>query len=583
MWQLIINGPGYFDTTYDLPEGLTSLGRADENDIVLSGDLVSRKHAKITVAGDDLTIEDLGSRNGSRLNGQPFTGTADLKAGDLVHVGENTLSIRQPNKVENQATEMVDLGAGGVKRYGEGMDIGAAVVVAKNVKESVVLRALDNIMPFTPREGIPLPDDMPGSDRPTPLPGTLPAASPAAGTPTPITYDALLLLYKVSEALSTSRSQQAFLELTADRILESVKATTAVVLLRHHSGVMVPAAVRHRGRLAQGEVPVSDAVISAALSKGAALAVQDVRGDARFNARESVLLYGVDQVLCIPIGEKEPFSGVLYINKPAGPANELESLLDLISAVSHLIASGVERFRNSDKQPGAAGPERGRASLDRFFPPSVAERRAAELQRAGNAAPKLEDLTLSVVVADLAGFTAMSQKLEPALVADMLNELYTRATAVIFSFEGTLEKFVGDAVVGVFGAPYAQPDGPLRAVRAAMALRQDWAKCIAKRPAHARPELKIAVNTGKGLAGLIGPEGRQDYAVVGDVVNVASWLCASALPGQVLITGKTLASIGARFDVTPLGERGLKPGREKVPVFEVMEEDVATMTGPGAR
>jgi class 3 adenylate cyclase len=230
------------------------------------------------------------------------------------------------------------------------------------------------------------------------------------------------------------------------------------------------------------------------------------------------------------------------------------------------------------------GPERGRAALDRFFPPAVAERRAAELQRAGgNAAPKLEELTLSVVVADLAGFTAMSQKLEPALVADLLNELYTRATAVVFSFEGTLEKFVGDAVVGVFGAPYAQPDGPLRAVRAAMALRQDWAKAVARRPAHARPELKIAVNTGKGLAGLIGPEGRQDYAVVGDVVNVASWLCASALPGQVLITGKTLASIGARFDVTPLGERGLKPGREKVPVFEVMEEDVATMTGPGPR
>lgn len=587
MWQLIINGPGYFDTTYDLPEGLTSLGRADENDIVLSGDLVSRKHARITVAGDDLTIEDLGSRNGSRLNGQPFTGTAELKAGDLVHVGENTLSIRQPNKVENQATEMVDLGAGGVKRYGEGMDIGSMVVVAKNVKESVVLRALDNIMPFTPREGIPLPDlDLggPGADRPTPLPGSLPAASPSAGTPTPITYDALLLLYKVSEALSTSRTQQAFLELTADRVLESVKATTAVVLLRHHSGVMVPAVVRHRGRLAQGEVPVSDAVISAALSKGAALAVQDVRGDARFNARESVLLYGVDQVLCIPIGEKEPFSGVLYINKPAGPANELESLLDLCGAVSHLIASGVERFRNADKP--SAGPERGRAALDRFFPPAIAERRAAELQRAGaqgTGVPKLEDLTLSVLVADLAGFTAMIQKLEPALVADLLNELYTRATAVIFSFEGTLEKFVGDAVVGVFGAPYAQADGPLRAVRAAMALRQDWAKAVAKRPAHARPELKIAVNTGKGLAGLIGPEGRQDYAVVGDVVNVASWLCASALPGQVLITGKTLASIGARFDVTPLGERGLKPGREKVPVFEVMEEDVATMTGPGAR
>src|SRR5947209_221139 len=91
MWQLIINGPGYFDTAYDLPEGETSLGRADENDIVLSGDLVSRRHARIRVKGDDLAIEDLGSRNGSRVNGEPLHGAVDLKAGDVVSVGENTL------------------------------------------------------------------------------------------------------------------------------------------------------------------------------------------------------------------------------------------------------------------------------------------------------------------------------------------------------------------------------------------------------------------------------------------------------------------------------------------------------------
>src|SRR3954468_11524180 len=140
MWQLIINGPGYFDTAYDLPEGETSLGRADENDIVLSGDLVSRKHARIRVKGDSLSVEDLGSRNGSKVNGNPLTGMVGLVAGDTVNVGENTLSIRQPAKVENAATEMVDLGAGGVRRFGvEGEDIAQAVMIAKNVRESVVL------------------------------------------------------------------------------------------------------------------------------------------------------------------------------------------------------------------------------------------------------------------------------------------------------------------------------------------------------------------------------------------------------------------------------------------------------------
>src|SRR5205809_7950086 len=83
MWSLTINGPGYFDTAYDLPEGVTMMGRADENDIVLSGDLVSRKHARITVKGDLLTVEDLGSRNGSKVNGEPLTTLVTIKAGDL--------------------------------------------------------------------------------------------------------------------------------------------------------------------------------------------------------------------------------------------------------------------------------------------------------------------------------------------------------------------------------------------------------------------------------------------------------------------------------------------------------------------
>ena len=150
MWQLIINGPGYFDTAYELPEGVTHMGRADENDIVLSGDLVSRKHARVTVKGDELQAEDLGSRNGSKVNGTPLVGTSPLKAGDTLQVGENALVIKQPSTVENAATEMLDLGAGGaVKRFGRGIDIGSAVILARDVRDSVVLKVLDNISPFS--------------------------------------------------------------------------------------------------------------------------------------------------------------------------------------------------------------------------------------------------------------------------------------------------------------------------------------------------------------------------------------------------------------------------------------------------
>src|SRR4051812_20662799 len=105
MWQIVINGPGYFETLYDLPEGVTTLGRADENDIVLSGDLVSRRHAKIHVEGDHLEAEDLDSRNGSRLNGTAFKQKIDLNEGDALTVGENTLSVRKATAAEASKTE----------------------------------------------------------------------------------------------------------------------------------------------------------------------------------------------------------------------------------------------------------------------------------------------------------------------------------------------------------------------------------------------------------------------------------------------------------------------------------------------
>jgi len=565
MWQLIINGPGYFDTTYDLPDGATFLGRADENDIVLSGDLVSRKHARILADGDALTIEDLGSRNGCRLNGQILQGVMEIRPGDTINVGENTLSIRQPSKVENALTEMVRTASGGIRHFGEGTDIDGAVVIARNVRDSVVLRVLDNVSPF---------DNPFGADSPAP-----PFTAEAGAAGEPLAYASLVLLFKVAESLSRASTLQQFLDETTGRVLERVKATTAVVLLRHQGGALVPAAVRHRGKLSEGEVPVSDAIVSAALAKGAALAVSDVRDDARFAGRESVLIYGVDQVLCIPIGDDQPFAGVLYLNKGAGDQQELEQLLDVCSAVCHLIATGISKFNSDDT---GRKEDKLRRALERFHPPEIAARRLAELSRSGSGpVERLEQRHVSALAVDIAGFAAQAQKGDPDVVLEILNEFYRRIAGIVFSFEGTMDKFLGDSALAVFGAPYSRGDDALRAVRAALALRADWSAAMRRRPPQWRTELRLAIHTGPALAGLAGADSRLDYAVLGEPVGFSTWLCGTAQAGQVLITAKTLAGVGARFDVTPLGDRPLRNPKERIAVFEVLEEDVPASTNPG--
>jgi len=213
MWQLIINGPGYFDTAYEVREGVTQVGRADENDIVLSGDLVSRKHARFHLNGEYFSLEDLGSRNGIKLNEDPATGTTILKPGDVVSVGENTLAVRQLKTNESLDTEMVDMGAGGqVKRFGRGIDIREAVVMAREIGESNLLRALDSLVPFETGKNASSGD----TDESELNAATGSGDREQSGA---VAVESLVLLYRIAEALARARGLQEFLDETTDLVM----------------------------------------------------------------------------------------------------------------------------------------------------------------------------------------------------------------------------------------------------------------------------------------------------------------------------------------------------------------------------
>lgn len=553
MWQLIISGPGYFDTAYDLLDGETMLGRGEDNDIVLSGDSVSRRHARLVARNGLLLIEDLGSRNGSRLNEQTLQGMATLNPGDVVRMGENTLAVRKGPQSTGAAVE-----SGKVRRFGEGQDIASAVLMSKSVHDSVLLRALDNV----------------GSREM----GPPPLLTGALGG---IDYKALALLYKVAESLGRAKSLHAFLEETVDRLMERVDATTAVVLLRRGSGVLAPSVVRHRGKLEQGEVPVSDAIIAEALSRGAGLVVSDVQGDHRFARRESVLLYGAEQVLCIPLGETSPFSGVLYINRKANGVAPAEQLLELCAAVSQLIAVGAERFRLLEQH---RGEERLRSVLERHYGPALVDGRLEQLSLEPPASETVEQRPATLLAVELVGAGTVIQHGSARAVQTMLEDFGRRAAGLLFSFDGAVARFEGASLLALFGAPVTQGGEALKAVRAALALRREWHKAMEAHAPELRCPLKIALHTGNVLSGRLNLPAVWECITLGEPVNVVLSLCASAEASQVLVSGKTLAAIGARFDANPLGERMLKGGKERVSVFELIDEDIEDQfTHPGLR
>jgi adenylate cyclase len=156
-------------------------------------------------------------------------------------------------------------------------------------------------------------------------------------------------------------------------------------------------------------------------------------------------------------------------------------------------------------------------------------------------------------------------------VMDVLREYHTTLGSLIFRFEGTLERFAGDGLMVFFNDPLPCDDHAMRAVRMAVAMRQEMRQLIDvwRRRAY---ELDFGVGIAQGYAtlGMIGFEGRVDYAAVGPATNLASRLCDAAQPGQILISPRVYADVEAMIEAEALGELVLKGLRNPVPAYNVV-------------
>jgi adenylate cyclase len=170
-----------------------------------------------------------------------------------------------------------------------------------------------------------------------------------------------------------------------------------------------------------------------------------------------------------------------------------------------------------------------------------------------------EEREVTVLFADLSGFTRIAENMAPRDVTAMLNQLFGFLTEEVFREGGTLDKFIGDAVMAFFGAPLDQPDHAACAVRAARALMARLEAFNASRDPAARLGLRIGINSGPVIVGDVGAQERRDYTVIGDTVNVASRLESSvARVGQIVIGSGTHAAVAGSFQCAPLAPVILK-------------------------
>ncbi len=163
---------------------------------------------------------------------------------------------------------------------------------------------------------------------------------------------------------------------------------------------------------------------------------------------------------------------------------------------------------------------------------------------------KTDRMNISVVFADLRGFTAMSSEMEPTGVKDLLNEFLTSLIDVVDKFEGTVDKIIGDEIMVLFGAPFPMPDHAYRGVKAAIEMQKAHQKLLDKWESEKRPvpPLGIGLNSGNVVVGNIGSKTRMDYTAIGHHVNLASRLCGAANGGEILVSENTILELSKYVD-----------------------------------
>ncbi|MDQ3998135.1 MAG: GAF domain-containing protein, partial [Gemmatimonadota bacterium] len=292
----------------------------------------------------------------------------------------------------------------------------------------------------------------------------------------------------------------------------------------------------------------------------------DAGEDTRFGG-QSIVMQRVRSAICAPLlaGEGRVL-GVLYVDNVTTTHRFSEEDLEFLVAFSGIAAVAIEnnqyaeRFRRETLV---------RSNFERFFAPALAARIAAtpEAVRLGG-----EKRLVTVLFTDIRGFTPLSEGMRPDDIAALLTDYRTQMVDIVFRHGGTLDKFIGDAVMAQWGAPLEAADDPDRAVRAAIEMVGALDGLNERFRADGRPELQVGIglNYGEAFAGYIGSESRLEFTVIGDTVNTASRLSSAAGPREILISEALRGVLASPPELAECPPLDLKGKSQPVPVYRVL-------------
>lgn len=356
--------------------------------------------------------------------------------------------------------------------------------------------------------------------------------------------DKLKILLEVSKQLSSPEEPDRLLVKILDLLFDIMNVDRAVILLTNEeTGELEQKAVKFRPGISSNEQFYSTTITNLVYQNGDAVLIADAASDRRFHEANSILVQEIHASMCVPLKPREEVIGVLYADNLSRANVYSQEDLEFITGLGNQAAIAIENTHLYNKIQTEAVM---RTKLERFFPQAVSRK----LKEEGNL--EIVDTEVTALFADISRFTQLSSVMEPRQVIEMLNDYFrVMVEEIVFPYEGTLEKYIGDALLAVWGAPYRREDDACRAVQSAIAMQQavrhlneQW---IEKRDLQI--EIHIGLNTGMVAAGNIGSQKLIQYATIGDTINVASRICSSAKAGEILISQTTLNRLGESYPI----------------------------------
>lgn len=560
-----------------------SLGRHPDNSIQLLDKIVSKEHCKIELRGSQFVLIDLGSLNGTYVGGQRVSGEVLLTEGSEIAMGQTTARLVDSAALPApSSTPMWD-----------------HPTTAMNQDQQPGQRLPQSQLGgFRPASATPNPIGFPGAPASV-VPSSVAASSSkrigmktrvdlndqarSIGTQIDATakgflpyeqlrqdpnqlaqdYERLRLSHELAREIALERDLESLLAKILETIFRFVRADRGVILLQGEEGLSPAASYRRDGTNAP--IPVSSTIMNHVVSERATVLTHDAAMDFAASKGKSMILNNISSAIVAPLLHEDEILGVLWLDSQS-LAQFQQKDLEIVTAIANQAAMFIEiNILGKKMEQEIVNRER----FSRLLSPNVAEKVLSgelEVKKGG----RLVD-GCTVFNSDIRGFTAMSEKTSPEEMVDMLNEYFELMVDTIFEFEGTLDKFMGDGIMALWGAPVVHPDDAIRSVRCALKQIDVLEQFNQARESQGKGRLDVGfgIHTGPLVAGYIGSSMALSYTVIGDTANTSARLCGIAGPGQIVVSEPTLEQLRGEFLYEELAPASLKNKEKPFRCFNV--------------